>query len=120
MGEDGFRGLVGLQLTREADGRARAVLEAGDPHLNRHGTVHGGVIATVADSVMGEAVSTTDDDARPVTIEMKVTYLEPGAAGRIEAVGQVRRRGKRITIVEAEVTQDGEPLALALGTFATV
>jgi hypothetical protein len=27
MADEGFRGLVGLELSREADGRARAVLD---------------------------------------------------------------------------------------------
>jgi acyl-coenzyme A thioesterase PaaI-like protein len=32
----------------------------------------------------------------------------------------VRKRGKRLTVVEAEVTQDGDVVADALATFTTV
>jgi acyl-coenzyme A thioesterase PaaI-like protein len=50
---------------------------------------------------------------------MKVTYLEPGRPGEIRATAKVRKRGKRITIVEAEVTQEDELVALALATFTS-
>ena len=37
----------------------------------------------------------------------------------VVAVGVVRRRGKRVTVVEAEVTQGDEVIALALATFTS-
>ena len=36
------------------------------------------------------------------------------------ADAQVRKRGKRVIVVEAEVTQQGETVALASGTFTDV
>lgn len=113
-----FRDLVGLDVLRADDGSVTVGLDAGDDHLNPLGTVHGGAIATLVDVAMGEAVATRDGEkGAPATIEMKVTYLEPAGPGRIEAVAQVRRRGKRVTVVEAEVTQGDEVIALALATF---
>ena len=53
-----------------------------------------------------------------VTVALTVTYLSPGKAGRLEATARVRKRGKRLLIVEGEVTQDGDVLADALGTFS--
>jgi uncharacterized protein (TIGR00369 family) len=111
----GFHEHVDLQV--ETDGRV--VLEAGDRHLNRHGTVHGGVLATMIDTAMGAAVAAGTEKA-PVTVSLTVTYLEPGQPGRLEATARVRKRGKRLTVVEAEVVQDGEVVADALATFATV
>ena len=40
--ETGFRELIGVTVTDHGDGRARAVLDADERHLNAHGTVHGG------------------------------------------------------------------------------
>ena len=116
----GFREHVGLSSEGAGGGEATVRLTAGEEHLNAHGTVHGGAIATLVDSAMGEAVAFADDaDSRPVTIEMKVTYLDPAQAGELVAVARVRKRGKRITIVEAEVTQGDELVALALATFTS-
>jgi uncharacterized protein (TIGR00369 family) len=117
---DGFTGMVGVERADGDDGRSVAILDAGDEHLNAHGTVHGGALATLADTAIGMAVAATppgEPAASPVTIEMKVTYLQPATAGRVTATGVVRKRGRRITVVEAELTQDGEVVALALGTF---
>ena len=116
--DTGFRELVGLEVTDHGDGEATVMLTADERHLNPYGTVHGGAIATLVDVAMGGAVAAAGADA-PVTIEMKVTYLEPGRPGEIRAEAKVRKRGKRITIVEAEVTQDEDLVALALATFTS-
>ena len=79
-------------------------------------------IATLVDVAMGKAVGSLIDDAElPVTIEMKVNYVEPGRPGLLLASAEVRRRGRLFTVVQAEVTQaeDGETLAEAMGTFTS-
>ena len=109
----GFREHVALQV----DDGGRVVVEAGEEHLNPHGTVHGGVLATMIDVAMGTAVAAEGGDS-PVTVSLTVTYLEPGRPGRLEAVAKVRKRGKRLMVVEAEVVQDGDVVADALATFS--
>ena len=104
------------------DGRARVAMVAGEGHLNPAGAVHGGAIATLVDVAMGKAVASTISDAElPVTIEMKVNFLEPGRPGLLMARAEVRRRGRLFTVVQAEVTQseDGETVAEAMGTFTS-
>lgn len=122
MTEQGFQNYVGASVDEADDGRAVVTLDAGDDHANGHGTVHGGAVATLVDTAMGAAVySKFDGEQAPVTIEMKVTYLEPAAIGRLTATAEVRRAGKRITIVETEVLgEDGVMVAHGIGTFTTV
>ncbi len=115
---------LGIRHVSSEEGSATVELDAGEQHLNQAGTVHGGVIASLVDSAMGAAVyseADDDDDGRPATIELKVSYLEPGQPGRLTCSAQVRKSGRRITIVEAEV-QDGSggAIALATGTFTSV
>ena len=112
----GFREHVQLDIEPQGDGASAVVVQAGEDHLNPHGSVHGGVIATMIDVAMGTAVSTTGGES-PVTVSLAVTYLEPGRPGRLEARAQVRKKGKRLMVVEAEVVQDGDVVADALGTF---
>lgn len=50
---------------------------------------------------------------------LTVTCLEPARPGRLEATAQVRKAGKRLPVVEAEVRQDGDVVADGLATFAT-
>ena len=117
-----FREELGIRIDVKEDGSARLAMEARPEHLNDGGLVHGGAIATLIDCAMGSAVATTLDDEQPVTVETKINYLEPGEVGMLDAVATVRRRGKRYTVVEAEVTQrdSGTPVAFAVGTFTTV
>jgi uncharacterized protein (TIGR00369 family) len=119
MEQNGFGDLIGVTaLAAEGDDVVTVVLEAEERHLNTYGRVHGGAIATLCDVAMGAAVATGDN--RPVTIEMKVTYLEPVPPGRVVATAKVRRRGSRITIVETDVTDEaGGDVAHAIATFTT-
>lgn len=106
--DSGFRGYVGLEVVSAGDGCAEVRLQADERHLNPHGSVHGGAMAALADAAMGTAVSTLTD-GRPVTIEMKITFLEPGRPGLLRARATTRKPGRRITIVEAEISQATEP-----------
>jgi uncharacterized protein (TIGR00369 family) len=113
----GFREHVQLQVEPGDEGTGRVVLDAGDDHLNPHGTVHGGVLASMLDVAMGTAVATAGGDS-PVTVSLTVTYLEPGRPGRLEATAKVRKRGKRLLVVEGQVEQEGDVVADALATFS--
>ncbi|MCW2608225.1 MAG: PaaI family thioesterase [Frankiales bacterium] len=108
----GFREHAALQVDGDT-----VVVDATDEHLNPHGTVHGGLIATMLDVAMGGAVAETGGES-PVTVSLTVTYLEPGRPGRLEATAKVRKRGTRLLVVEGEVVQDGDVVADALATFA--
>jgi uncharacterized protein (TIGR00369 family) len=117
----GFRDEVGLWIEESGEGRPTVLVDATDRHLNEGGTVHGGVLATLVDAAMGTAVGETgDDDERPVTVSLTVTYLKPGKPGRIIASAELRKRGKRLSVVEADVVQEetGDTVAHAVGTFS--
>jgi uncharacterized protein (TIGR00369 family) len=113
----GFREHVQLQVEPGDEGEGRVVLVAGEEHLNPHGTVHGGVLATMLDVAMGTAVATAGGQS-PVTVALTVTYLEAGAPGRLVASATVRKRGTRLIVVEGKVEQGPDLLADALGTFS--
>ena len=113
--------LLGIEVDRSSKDSAVATLTADERHLNPGGTVHGGAIATLVDVAMGAAVfAGGEDDERPVTIEIKLNYLEAADAGPLQATATVRRRGSRFTVLEAEVTQHDQVIAFATGSFTTV
>jgi uncharacterized protein (TIGR00369 family) len=125
MGEDegGFTQLVGTELSSAEEGRASVSLRAEERHLNPSGAVHGGVISTLIDVSMAEALNTmAEEDEQPFTIQITVNYMKPGKPGALTSTAEVRKGGERITIVEAEVVQedDGEVIALATGTYTPV
>jgi uncharacterized protein (TIGR00369 family) len=115
----GFAGRIGARDRWAEDGRAGLALDVTDEHLNEAGTLHGGVLATLADTAMGQAVrSSTGEHDVPATSQLTVTYLRPGTTGELEVRAEVRTRGEHLTVCEAEVEQDGRSIAHALATFA--
>ena len=118
----GLRETLQIETVDKGDGDARATMKAGSDHVNDGGIVHGGAVATLADCAMGSAVCTTLDDEVPLTVEMKVNYLEPAQEGGLVATARVRRRGKRFIVVEAEGVQadGGDMVAYATATFTAV
>lgn len=116
--EPGFREDVGIHI--DGDGR-RAILDVDDRHLNPHGTVHGGVLATLADATMAAAVRAAGGEGeQAVTVSLTMTYLRPAQKGRLSAEAELRTRGEQLSIVEADVVQEasGKTVAHAVGTFA--
>ena len=117
----GFAGRLGAEVVGADDGSATVRFEAGEDHLNPAGTLHGGVLATLVDTAMGQAVrTTTGDDDVPATSQLTVTYLRPGAPGQLAVTARVRTRGEHLTVCEADVEQDGKTLVHAVATFAVL
>lgn len=117
----GFAGMLGIRRRTAVDGGASLDMEATEEHLNDAGTVHGGVLATLVDAAMGQAVrSSTGDNDVPATSQLTVTYLHPGEPGRLVVTAEVRKQGENLTVCEAEVEQDGTALVHALATFAVL
>jgi uncharacterized protein (TIGR00369 family) len=115
----GYAGRLGATVTDTGKGAAVLAFEVAEEHLNPAGTLHGGVVATLVDTAMGQAVRTTTDDGEvPATSQLTVTYLRPGKPGPLEVRGRVRTRGEHLTICEADVEQDGRAVAHAVATFA--
>src|SRR3954466_624678 len=111
----GFVDTLGVYGRTAEDGTAQLELDATDRHLNEAGTVHGGVLATLVDTAMGQAVrSLTGDDDVPATSQLTVTYLRAGKPGRLEVVGRVSKQGEHLTVCEADVEQEGRTLVHAV------
>ncbi|MGW5719238.1 PaaI family thioesterase [Amycolatopsis sp. NPDC003865] len=110
----------GLRWEHIGHGEVVAVAEPDESLYNPIGMVHGGVAATMLDSVVGCAVHTT----LPVgvgysSVELKVSYLRAIHAGRgeIRATGRVVKEGSRIAFAEGEIRDaEGKLLATASGT----
>jgi uncharacterized protein (TIGR00369 family) len=121
MADTGFRSVLDIREQTADGGRARIEMDASDRHLNAAGTVHGGVLATLVDMAMGDAVrSSTGDSDVPATSQLTVTYLRPGARGCLVVTAEVSKQGEHLTMCEADVEQDGKPLVHALATFAVL
>jgi uncharacterized protein (TIGR00369 family) len=112
---------LGVHGRTAEDGTARLELDATEAHLNEAGTLHGGVLATLVDTAMGQAVrSRTGERDVPATSQLTVTYLRPGKPGHLQVTAQLRTQGEHLTVCEADVEQDGRALVHAVATFAVL
>lgn len=110
---------VGMQLESIGDGACETSLEIAPRHLQQHGTVHAGVIATLIDHTAGAAATTMVGEGRYVmTAEFKVSLLRPARSGRLTCRARVLKPGRQVSFVEAEVygVVDGEPKLVAKGS----
>jgi len=120
---EGFIELLGSRDWSSGDGRSRLELDVTDRHLNPAGTVHGGVLASLMDMAMGQAIrSSTGEGDVPATSQLTVTYLRPGSPdkGSLVVTAAVSKQGDDLTVCQADVEQDGRSLAHALATFAVL
>lgn len=117
-----FTWLLGAHITRREPGHAECELQVTQSHLNPARIAHGGVVYSLADIAMGTAVmAMLEPGNRCVTAELKVNYLEAVAKGRVIASANVVRLGGRLATATAEIrSDDGELVAIAVGTFAIV
>jgi uncharacterized protein (TIGR00369 family) len=100
--------LVGFRAVSFGDGRAVFEMEVGTRHHNPMGTVHGGILCTLADSAMGFAFASTLSAGESfTTLELKINYLRPVFEGKVVATARVVHRGKTVGMVECDVA-DGE------------
>jgi uncharacterized protein (TIGR00369 family) len=121
MAAEDFVSSLGVYGRTAEDGTARLELDATEVHLNEAGTLHGGVLATLVDTAMGQAVrSRTGEGDVPATSQLTVTYLRPGKPGHLQVTAEVRTQGEHLTVCEADVEQDGRALVHAVATFAVL
>ena len=120
MASSPFHAGMGIRVLDVREGEVDHAMDASGEHANRGGTLHGGVIATLADTAAGLAVrSAIEPGSGHVTVNLDVQYLRAGVLGTVEAHGRVVRAGRSIVFAEAEVMgADGAVLARAQVTVA--
>ncbi len=113
--------LVGFAPTYVMPGRVVFAYEPREEHYNTLGAVHGGILTTVLDTVMGCAVhSKLDVGIAPVTIELKTSFVHPVtlSSGILRAEGTVVHPGSRVATAEAKLEgEDGTLFAHASSTW---
>jgi uncharacterized protein (TIGR00369 family) len=116
--------LLGMRFDEVEPGRIVISLQTRPDFANPVGTVHGGIAATLLDSVMGCAVHTTlAAGVGYTTLELKVNYIRAARTdgATLRAEGTVVHVGRRVATAEGKVTDDhGKLVAHATTTCLIV
>ena len=110
--------LFGMRIREVEVGRVVFEFDPDESFYNPIGTVHGGVLCTLADTVIGCAVhSTLDAGVGYTSIDLQVSYLAPltSTSGPVVATGRVVRPGRRVAFGRAEIV-DGRHRLVAEAT----
>ncbi|MGV9670218.1 MULTISPECIES: PaaI family thioesterase [unclassified Gordonia (in: high G+C Gram-positive bacteria)] len=107
--------LLGMRPVRIDEGDVEFVVTPKPDFSNPLGTVHGGICATLLDSVMGCAIHTTlPAGVGYTTLELKVNYIRsvPLDADDLTGIGTVIHVGGRTATADGKVfTADGKLVA---------
>ena len=110
--------VLGFRVSEVEVGRVVFTYEPVFDHYNPLGSVHGGVAATLLDSVMGCCIHTT---LKPgfgfTTLEIKINYVRAmtDKTGLVQAEGKIINVGSRIATSEGRLV-DASGKLLAHGT----
>lgn len=104
----------GIVVTRLEPGLCEGELTTGPNSINPHGTVHGGALATLADTVSGCCACSRGGSC--VTATSTMEFLRPATGPKIRCRATPKKLGHTLSVVQFSVTDDQDAL-VATGTF---
>jgi 1,4-dihydroxy-2-naphthoyl-CoA hydrolase len=117
----GFDGLYGMEVLALNDEEVRAQVRVRDELKQPGGLVHGGVFASMAESMasIGTFVGVQEEGKGGVGLPNQTSFLRPIVDGTIHAVARRRHRGRTTWVWEVEISDDeGRLCALVRMTIA--
>jgi 1,4-dihydroxy-2-naphthoyl-CoA hydrolase len=121
LGASGFDVHIGTEWLDLGPDEARARIAVEDHHKQPFGLVHGGVFATLAESLCTPAThkAVADDGMTAVGQSNDTRLLRPISQGHLNAVARPRHRGRTTWVWDVEISDDDERVcALARVTMA--
>ncbi|GAE27182.1 hypothetical protein JCM9140_3303 [Halalkalibacter wakoensis JCM 9140] len=90
-------------------------------HLNNKGIVHGGVMASMMDNVIGDSIAMAVN-CPVITISLTINYLAPVKLGALlTATGEIIQQGYKIATAEGFIKdQEGQLVAKGVATFKII
>jgi uncharacterized protein (TIGR00369 family) len=116
-----FDALYGLEVRELGEALARAEVKVADHHLQPMGLVHGGVLASIAESITSAATARAvfPDGNIAQGLSNQTSFLRPLLGGTIHATARRRHRGRTTWVWEVDITDDQDRLcALVRMTIA--
>jgi uncharacterized protein (TIGR00369 family) len=104
----GFDAHYGLEVLEVGDERVRAQVAVRPELLQPAGLVHGGVFASIAESICSMATwfAVKDDGRSAQGLSNQTSFLRPIVAGTIHAEARRRHRGRTTWVWEVDITDD--------------
>lgn len=115
MNEPGqFSADIHVRIEKIDVGYAEGVLDVHPENLNLSGIVHGGCLATLADTVAGMGVVATGRAV--VTVNYGLNFLRPATGKQIRCIATAEKMGKTLCVMRTDLFND-EDEKVASGNF---
>ena len=116
-----FVQFLDVRFDKIEEGYVEARMPLRDEERQYSGVVHGGIHASLADTVAGFAAYTmTPPDKDVLTGELKVSFLRAAWGKELIAKGTVIKAGRNIHFCECEIYCDDKLVSKSSGTFCVV
>lgn len=104
----GFNEALGLHFVSATPGEVIAELEVDEHHLQPYGIVHGGVLASMVETIcsVGAAISVLDAGSSTVGLENSTSFLRAVRSGCLRGTARPERLGRRTQVWTAIITDD--------------
>lgn len=111
---------LGITIVEASEGYAKLRLDFKDCLTHPFGYLHGGAIASLADSAgINAALTILKDEQKALTLEMKINYLLPVKDTAVYAEARIVHKGKKFALADVDVKNDaGRLVAKAIVTCA--
>lgn len=116
-----FVRLLDITIAEMGEGEAVLIMPVDpDKHTNLYHALHGGALASLADTAMGVSCATLGN--RVVTVEMNINFIKSAGKGEtVRAQGRVIHAGRQTMVVECDMhDSSGSLLGKARGTFMVI
>jgi 1,4-dihydroxy-2-naphthoyl-CoA hydrolase len=116
-----FEALYGLEVLEHDDAYVRAQVAVRDELKQAMGLVHGGVFASIAESItsLATALAVLPEGRSAQGLSNQTSFLRPITQGTIHAEARRRHRGRSTWVWEVDLTDDdGRLCALVRMTIA--
>ena len=122
--EMGYTSYSGIKVTSIKEGYAEGEIEIEEQHLNPRGTIHGGLLYVLTDTIGGLATRTVNgmNAFVPSTASSSISYLKPTiGTKKLIAKANVIKFGKRLSVVQTDVYDENDVhLVTSLSNYANI
>ena len=116
INQEGFIKENNIKLEELEKNNAKISIEKQDKHLNPYGLVHGGILFALADTAMGIAARTQNENV--LTVNAQIDYLKAAKTKKLYATSNSIKIGHTLSVYKTEITDEKEQLiAICTGTF---
>ncbi len=111
-----YYNLLGIHLDSLSEGEAVMYAVTETKHTNPMGFIHGGLVMSLLDAVMGNAVRSLG--IKSVTVDMSVSFPKGAELAKtLYAEGKVVHTGNQLLFAEARVYSENKIVGYGKGTF---